>query len=128
MVSIRLSSSTTSTAAVVAGTTVQLICTAQLSDDVDTPVNFNASWKLPNRLNSTPVFDQSDSVVSSSVFRSVLTLSPVTLQDQGGVVCSVIVMPNSTQEHVIESEVGKGTFDLVVNGMLGEKEYSDCKK
>ena len=124
MVSIRLSSSTTSTsaAAAVAGTTVQLICTAQLSDDVDTSVNFNASWKLPNRLNSTPVFDQSDLVVSSSVFRSVLTLSPVTLQDQGGVVCSVIVMPNSTQEHVIVSEVGKGTFDLVVNGMLKEKE------
>ena len=117
-VSISLSSSISSTS-VVAGTTAQVICTALLPNDVDTPVNFNASWNFPNRT----VFDQSDSVVSSSLFRSVLTLSLVTSQDQGGVVCSVVATPNSMQEHVLASDIGEGMLDVVVNGMI----MSNCK-
>ena len=108
------------TTSVLAGTLVQLHCVAALSDYVNTPVDFTVTWKLPNRNESVPTSDQSDSIISSYMHHSMLAISPVTSFDQGEVVCIVKIKatPNNfTQEHVLESEAKEQAISLIVQGI-----------
>ena len=112
-----------------AGEVVKLVCLAVVNTNyVNTPVRGVIKWYHHTNQTTQPMMIQPTHRISISTnqLQSVITFTPVLMEDEGTIRCVVSLMPFGERvDNILPSEGGAGLYNLMVEGEVHYNTYSN---